>query len=286
MKIVKVAIKINLLEVEDSMVEVPFRRGEVLFREGEVGDFVCLVATGEVEVIKELGSQRIVLGTVRAGEYVGEMGVLEGQTRSATVRALTDGSVELIGRRDFLKRVAEDGETALNLLVRLSERLRSADRRYAAAAMSLGGQPSVPEEDPYITHQDDEDVTDLTMTVFADGPATEGYIPDDGLVMNEYPFVVGRRVKETVAHAPRIHLLLDDRRPFRLSRIHFAFERSGTGHLYVRDLGSTLGTQVNGEFLGADAPRDRIPLEPGETSVRAGGADSPFAFRVVVDRNT
>jgi CRP-like cAMP-binding protein len=60
----------------DFMVEVPFQQGEILFREGEVGDFVCLIVKGDVEVIKELGDQRVVLGVVKAGEFVGEMGVV------------------------------------------------------------------------------------------------------------------------------------------------------------------------------------------------------------------
>lgn len=265
------------------MVEVPFRRGEVLFREGEVGDFVCLVASGEVEVIKELGEQRVVLGIVHAGEFVGEMGVLEGHTRSATVRALSDGSVELIGRAEFLKRVAEDGETALKLLVRLSERLRSADRKYAAAAVTLAGQNPEAEAFDIDEEEEEEGPVNLRLTVFPAGASTENQIPAEGLDIGTFPFVVGRRVENPASPAPPIQMLLTDKNPFRLSRIHFAFERDGKGRIGVRDLGSTLGTQVNGEFLGGDAPRDRMPLEIGENMVLAGGENSPFAFLAVVD---
>lgn len=262
------------------MVDVPFRRGEVLFKEGEIGDFVCLIVAGEVEVIKELDEQRVVLGTLKAGEYVGEMSVLEGHTRSATIRAITDGTVELIGRTEFLKRVAEDGETALKLLVRLSERLRSADRKFAAAAVSLAGQS--PDAEVY-DDEEEEGPVSLRLTVFPAGPSTEGAIPIEGMVIRDFPFVVGRRVESASSSTAPIQMLLDDRSPFRLSRIHFAFERDANGRIGVRDLGSTLGTQVNGEFLGGDAPRDRMPLEIGQNLVLAGGENSPFAFLAIVE---
>jgi hypothetical protein len=207
------------------------------------------------------------------------MGVLEGHPRSATVRALTDGTVELIGRSEFLKRVSEDGETALKLLVRLSERLRSADRKFAAAAVSLAGQN--PDADAY-DDEEEEGPVNLRLTLFSAGPSTEGHLPVEGLSIDEFPFVVGRRVENPASPAPYIQMLLDDKSPFRLSRIHFAFERDANGRIGVRDLGSTLGTQVNGEFLGGDAPRDRAPLEYGDNVVLAGGENSPFAFRAMI----
>lgn len=268
------------------MVNVPFQRGEVLFREGEVGDFVCLIVDGEVEVIKELGDRRVVLGTVKAGEFVGEMGVLEGHPRSASVRALSDGHVELISRGAFLKRVAEDGETALKLLLRLSERLRATGQRYAAAAVSLAGQ-DLESEAPSEAEVEElqEEALDFDISLFASGAATDTAIGETGLTIEDFPFVVGRKVETAAGPSPRIHLLLDDKRPYRLSRIHFAIERAATGSLFVRDLGSTLGTQVNQEFLGADAPRDRLALSLGDNIIVAGGEDSPFAFRAVVSES-
>ena len=58
---------------------------------------------GEVEVVRELDDESVVIGVVRAGEFVGEMGVIEGRDRSATVRASGDLSIELIDKDDFDK---------------------------------------------------------------------------------------------------------------------------------------------------------------------------------------
>ena len=75
--------------------------------------------------------------------------------------------------------------------------------------------------------------------------------------------------------------MIDDRRPYRLSRLHFSILRSGDGYA-VGDVLSTLGTQVNGEYVGETFSKARASLHEGANRVVAGGVDSPYVFRVVV----
>ena len=63
-----------------------FRKGDVLFRQDHVSDRVFRVSRGEVEVLREVGSASVLLGHVREGEWLGEMGVIENRNRSATAR--------------------------------------------------------------------------------------------------------------------------------------------------------------------------------------------------------
>ena len=49
----------------------------------------------------------VLLGHVRGGEWLGEMGVIEGRSRSATARA-ADGEVEVLTARQFLEQVSSD----------------------------------------------------------------------------------------------------------------------------------------------------------------------------------
>lgn len=51
----------------------------------------------------------------------------------------------------------------------------------------------------------------------------------------------------------------------------------------MHDLDSYLGTIVNGQPIGAAFGADRVPLRPGENTVVAGGTQSPFSFRVIVE---
>ena len=76
--------------------------GEVVFREGEPSRAVLLIIAGEVEALKAIPGGHILLGRAGAGEIVGEMGVIEGRPRSATVRTLVPVTGELLDRDTFL----------------------------------------------------------------------------------------------------------------------------------------------------------------------------------------
>ena len=99
----------------------------ILFRQGDPSDLVILIVSGSADVLRETGDEAIVLGTVHAGEFVGEMGVLEGRPRSATVRAAGAVEAELIERQAFLDRVSTEPELARKLLLRMSARLRDVE---------------------------------------------------------------------------------------------------------------------------------------------------------------
>ena len=100
--------------------------------------------------------------------------------------------------------------------------------------------------------------------------------------LGDRPFVVGRRPIAGEELPPwQPDLMLDDTRPFSLSRNHFMIEQRHEGY-HVRDLHSTLGTIVNGQPIGGQLRTDDLLLRVGENEVIAGGADSPFVFSVSI----
>lgn len=251
------------------MTELRFRAGEVIFREGDESTGVAQITSGEVEVVRTVGATSIVLGRAGAGEFVGEMGVIEGRPRAATVRALSDVIVHMLPRELFLERIAADRDLALSALLRLSERLHAMDERVAA------GQPlAAAAEQP--------SPSELPVTLYAASELLAGTVPREGIRIASFPFHVGRRPgeQEAPAGAP-VALQIDDHRPYRLSRLHFSIVRTDDGFA-VSDLTSTLGTEVNGEYLGESFAKGRAALRHGDNRVVAGGVDSPFAFRIVV----
>ena len=72
--------------------------GETVFRHGDPGDALYIVASGAVEVLD--GDDRV-LATLDAGQAFGEMALLSGGTRTATVRARTDAQLLSIAKEDF-----------------------------------------------------------------------------------------------------------------------------------------------------------------------------------------
>jgi cAMP-dependent protein kinase regulator len=81
-----------------------FKAGEVVVKEGEGGDSFYLIRSGSVKVsTKDIGagSQEVELGTMREGEFFGEVALLTSKPRTATVVA--EGPLELmeLNRDDF-----------------------------------------------------------------------------------------------------------------------------------------------------------------------------------------
>jgi CRP/FNR family cyclic AMP-dependent transcriptional regulator len=255
----------------------------ILFRQGDPSDDVILILSGSAEVLRETGDDAIVLGTVRAGEFVGEMGVLEGRVRSATVRAAERVEAELIERQAFLERVSAEPELARKLLVRMSARLRDVEDMLAQlyASHEAAGADSAASGRELVPLAPSGEAA-RTLTLIGSTYAAKFYIGPNPIKIPHLPFTIGRRHDQ---HEPPSvitpDLAIPEDEPHRLSRAHFSLIKDGDDFL-VRDLNSTLGTIVNGQPLGRDFPVDSAPLRQGDNSVVAGGDGSPFAFVVTL----
>jgi CRP/FNR family cyclic AMP-dependent transcriptional regulator len=253
-----------------------FAEGQVLFREGEPADCVFRLLRGAVDILRELDGDPILLGTVGAGQFIGEMGVVENRPRSATARAAGEVEVEILTPTEFLDQITGSPRAARELIQRLSQRLREADDRIVDNERRSGRAQT--RKDP-----DSQTAVALVKNVYltAKNPRLHRQFQAP-LALGDLPFVVGRGAVAREGLPPlQPDLKLDDTVPFRLSRNHFMIEKRD-GSYYVRDLCSTLGTIVNGEPIGEHFRRDDAPLRSGENEVIAGGVDSPFVFSVLI----
>ncbi len=253
------------------MREELFDAGTVIFQEGEPSEHVARLLEGEVEILRRLGGREVTVGYVGAGEYVGEMGVLEGRRRSATVRARTRVRVTFLDRHAFLTEVSCNAAFAKELLLRLSERLRATDDRIVRLMHGMAEEAGIPAAG-----------SPTRVTILPGSPALAAQLPPDGITVTRFPFLIGRRPGSDERRLTPADLALEDRRPYRLSRHHFLLLRTPDG-LFVADASSKLGTRVGEVYLGEAFPRMRAPLEPGENEVVAGGANSPYRFILRVE---
>ena len=115
--------------------------GAVLWRQGDEADGLFVVSSGSVGVFARLpGGREVELAVQRAGEIVGELALVDGGVRAATVRALEPASALFLRRADFLARIARLDPVAFTIKQRLTsiicKRLRD---RLSALAASIGG---------------------------------------------------------------------------------------------------------------------------------------------------
>lgn len=106
----------DLAGILDSVSINYFKQGEVLFKEGDAGTQMHLIRRGSVTVSQQIAGKEVILSYVPAGNYVGEMALISGAPRSATVRATVptetveiDGAAfkELLERKPDLRRLVE-----------------------------------------------------------------------------------------------------------------------------------------------------------------------------------
>jgi CRP/FNR family transcriptional regulator, cyclic AMP receptor protein len=254
-----------------------FDSDEVLFRQGDPSDFVILILSGSADVLRDAGEDAIVLGAVQAGEFVGEMGVLEGRARSATVRAASGVEAELIERQVFLDRVSAEPDLARKLLLRMSARLRDVEdmlaRLYATKGEGTGRD--LVEASPPV-----EALPSIMLAATTYG--AKFFVGPEPIRIARLPFTIGRQPGEhETAAAITPDLAIPEPAPYRLSRAHFSLI-TREGEVLVRDLNSTLGTIVNDRPIGRDFSVDSAPLHKGENTLIAGGKGSPFAFAVTL----
>ncbi len=99
-----------------------YEPGELVFAEGDEGDGLLVVASGELVV--ERGGRA--LAHLGRGEIVGELSVLDGEPRSATVRATRATEVYFVGREAFLELCDASPALVQGLLRSMAKRLRGA----------------------------------------------------------------------------------------------------------------------------------------------------------------
>ena len=114
---------------------VSLEKGKTLFEIGAAGDGCYWLEEGVlmVSIASPQGAERI-LAILGAGSIVGELAMLDGLPRSATVQALRDCRLTFLARSVFLESLREHPEIYRRLLAVLVERLRQADDEVAAAS--------------------------------------------------------------------------------------------------------------------------------------------------------
>jgi len=118
-------------------IEKRYSRGEIiLLEEDDNNHSFFLIITGEVKVVltAEDGKEAI-LAALKEGDFFGEMSLIDGEPRSATVRAVESSRLLTIRREDFLHCLKKHPDVALTLLAEMSHRLRRSNKQVSSLAL-------------------------------------------------------------------------------------------------------------------------------------------------------
>lgn len=79
-----------------------FEKGKTLFKEGDPGDYVCFIVEGGVEIIKSTATEKkAVIATIRKGNTLGEMSIIDNIARSASARAKVNTTLVILSKKGF-----------------------------------------------------------------------------------------------------------------------------------------------------------------------------------------
>ena len=106
-----------------------FAAGSILIRQGDIGETMYVILNGRVRVQREHAAlaEPVLLAELDAGQVVGEMGLLDGEPRSATVIAIDEVEAVELTATDLTEVMLEHPDVATTLLKTLSRRVRSTD---------------------------------------------------------------------------------------------------------------------------------------------------------------
>lgn len=100
-----------------------YPQGEVIFREGDMGDAMYLVESGQLQVVTGDEENRHPLAYLGPGSFVGEIALLLGQPRSATLEVVIDAELWVLHKHDLEDLLAHHPSIALHLSREIGQRL-------------------------------------------------------------------------------------------------------------------------------------------------------------------
>lgn len=117
----------------------PMRKGDVLLHQGDPGETLIILLDGTLRISMVASNGReIILDYAEAGSVLGEIALLDGGERTASVTALGEGQYLKLGARAFREVIERHPSIAWRLLREMARRLRNAnltiesDRAYAS----------------------------------------------------------------------------------------------------------------------------------------------------------
>lgn len=250
--------------------------GQPVFREGDAGTEMYIIESGTVDILRARSGAEP-LASLEAGDFFGEMAILEDQPRFASAVARSEARLLRIDRAHFNDVLSQNVEVAIRIMRKLAARVRRSEQRANDAQAALdefrqklssrgaGAAPAAAPPAPRAAAP-----TPAPAPVPAPAPApvpaapTAPPVPDAVLdlrhagsgqtfaLSGKDEFLVGRPDPVTGIN-PELNLgALDNGRS--LSRRHAKLLWQG-GQWYLReDVGTTNGTFVNGTRIVTGVP--------------------------------
>jgi CRP/FNR family cyclic AMP-dependent transcriptional regulator len=119
---------VEVAQIADQCVHRECVAGDVILVEEEVGQTLFIILKGTVKISRTSDEGReVILTILKSGDFFGELSLLDGKERSATVTAIEAAELLMLRRSEFLLLVEQYPQISIELLKVLADRIRKCD---------------------------------------------------------------------------------------------------------------------------------------------------------------
>lgn len=123
----------DIARVAEIASERTYRKNEVIFHENDPGSVLFVLKSGAVKIsVCDRNGKEDILKIIYPGDFFGDMSLLDGRHRSATVSAMEKSTSLIIQREHFLALIKQHTNLVMNMLATMSRRLRKTDEKIAS----------------------------------------------------------------------------------------------------------------------------------------------------------
>lgn len=108
------------------------KAGEVLFQEGDPGDSMFVIQGGTILLTRNVAGESVEVARLGAGEFLGEMAIVNHKPRTATATVVEDAQLLVLGTKTFEAMIRANTEIAVRMVMKLASRLDSTIDQYDA----------------------------------------------------------------------------------------------------------------------------------------------------------
>jgi hypothetical protein len=243
--------------------KLQFKEGETLIGQGEEETAAYLIQDGWLQVRRQHAGGKIFVATLGPGEIVGELGLAGvASKRTATVIALTDGSLEIVDRGALIRLVNGPGSRLVPLLAALFSRL----------------------QDTLIEESEQDDTLVMYAKIKGLEPKAMRALCNQQRMITHLPWTFGAYsgpLSVTDLFRPRSRVdvkLADDSRLIREK--HVQIEATEEGGLQLRLIQHGDYCELDGERIGFGKIPITVPLPAGKHTLIFGNPNDPCLFSI------
>jgi CRP-like cAMP-binding protein len=243
-----------------------FHKGDVLMRQGDNGDAAYLIQEGWLEICRKSKGKKVLTTKLGPGEIAGELALTgAANKRTATVRALTDGSAEIIDRGSLIRLVNGPGTRLMPLLGALFSRLQDTlvNADIETTAKTIG-------------HATLSGVNDKAKRTLCNTSCSVSHLP---WVFGAYINPVSVTELFSGRAMPDVRLPDEGRK---LREEHLIIETRPEGGLQLRVANHGDFCVLDEERIAYGSTPDVAPLSPGRHEISFGPLSDPYIYSLEV----